>query len=319
MGFGGALDLGDFDKRLVGKPRARPGLVHRLAGIGLEGKHAAIRGVRVVRNGERVNSRRALRLHPGPEIFGVDRLQRRENGGGRLVPEDHVAVQVAGRARFGADDFHRREFIARKGRELAGLVVLLGRLNRPCPDGIHRALIVDFGDRLAGHEGHPDLLEDLRGLLSILPECGPRSFRLGQGVPLGIHRRHDPEIFAMIGHGEEIERRAFKLDVKAGILTDRLAFRETVGILRCAPHAEHISVERVAGVDVHIPEIGIADRVEGDAVRCPGFGLRRLRRGVLLRCAARCQQDGSPRHEYADLHLFLPPGLSRLPARPFWA
>ena len=62
----------------------------------------------------------------------------------------------------------------------------------------------------------------------------------------------------MIRDGEEVERRSGELDVITGGMPDRLAFGEAVGVIGRRPYTEDIGVKRIAGMHVHVAEIGVA-------------------------------------------------------------
>jgi hypothetical protein len=72
----------------------------------------------------------------------------------------------------------------------------------------------------------------------------------------------------MVGDAGEIERRV-DLDVVAGWRFDRLALEIFVGVARSTvPVAKGPGVERIAGVNVRLAEIGFPVRV----ALCPGGG-----------------------------------------------
>ena len=241
VGVGGALDLGDLDQRLVPHPGLGVGGVDRLAGEVHELEHVAVGAVRVVGDGQRLDPLRTLVVHPGPEIFRVRRVEAAE----RVVrhgvaPEDHVAVQVAPLAA-------RRVLVGRKRREGAGIVVALSRLDGPLPGGaddVHVAVLPDVG---AAAEGVP-LLRDRSGL----GEVG-RSVELRQRVVGLRHRFQHAEVVRVVGDGKEIKR-SVELEVEPSGMLDRLALGEFIGVVGRAARAEDEGVERVAGVDVQIPE-----------------------------------------------------------------
>ena len=62
----------------------------------------------------------------------------------------------------------------------------------------------------------------------------------------------------MIGDRQEVERPALELHLEAGRVLDRLALGVPVGVVGRRAHVEDEGVERVAGVDVEVAEVGLA-------------------------------------------------------------
>ena len=120
-GAGVALPLGlnNLGQRLVG--HAALGVVagNRLARHVAGAEHQAVAGVAVVRNSDHVESLLALGFEVAPEIFGIQRIERRVGHRRPFVGEDHAAVQVLELRRRGPLESDER-------RELARLVVLVG-------------------------------------------------------------------------------------------------------------------------------------------------------------------------------------------------
>ena len=117
-----ALALLDLDQPFVAVARGRPGGVDRPAGgvVDVDRVHPAVAHVGVVRDGQQFIARLALRVHPSPELGGILGVERAERRVRHLVAsEENIAVQIA-LAR------HRGPLVRAEGRELAGMIVLVG-------------------------------------------------------------------------------------------------------------------------------------------------------------------------------------------------
>ena len=156
MRFRRALELLDLDQRLVAHARLGIGGIDRAAlGVDLGRVHAAVRQVGVVRDGQQVVAGLPLAVHPVPEVHRMGRVQGAERHRRHLgaVLEEDVAVEVHV-AR------HRRPFVGAEGRELPGLVRLVGERDVLLPDGAgdlrgHQRL-----DRRTAHQNPDAVLED---------------------------------------------------------------------------------------------------------------------------------------------------------------
>ena len=219
----------------------------------------------------------ALRVHPVPEIFRIRGVKRRERAGGRFATEKDVSVEVTAPetafAIFGRD---RRKFIGRERGEDAGFVILFGRGYVLSPDRIDQRFVIHVFNLFPRSDGGPHTLEGGRnfGRIGGKHVLGARQF--GEWRTLGIHRGKDAEIFGVVGDGVEVERPASDGHVETGRVLDRLALGKTIGVICGAAHIENVGIEAVAGVDVHVAEIGIALSI---VARHGAFGCCACRRG----------------------------------------
>ena len=131
-----------------------------------------------MRDGQHVIRRAALLLHPLPELFwilGVDIAQRCFRH--IIGAEDHIAVQVGP---IGGG----RPFVADKGCEAAGFVVLVGRIDHVAPHRVQVlavAFVLRLGIRsmlgLSGdHPTHHNFHETLTATFGYV--AGPILFQL---------------------------------------------------------------------------------------------------------------------------------------------
>ena len=132
MRFRLSLALLDLDQALVAVARGGPGGVDRPSGgvVDVDRVHPAVAHVGVVRDGEQLVARLALRVHPVPQVRGTFGVERAEWIVRHLVAgaEEDVAVQVAV-AR------HRCPLVRAERGELAGMIVLVGDLDVFLPHG----------------------------------------------------------------------------------------------------------------------------------------------------------------------------------------
>ena len=258
------LALLDLDQALVAVARGRPGRIDRPPGgvVDVDRVHPAVTDVRVVRDGEKLVARLALRVHPVPQFRGAIGVERAERIVRHLVagPEEDVAVQVAVAG-------HRRPLVRAERSELAGLVLLVGDLDVFLPHGRGDLRIHERLHRCACIE-----LEQIRENLvllflavRILHDHGLRLGQLAHVGPRGVGLPGDADILRVVGHAHEVHRRV-DLDVEAHRVLDGLALGVLQSVRRAGdavPH--HPRVDRPAGVDVLLAE-----------VRVPvGVGLRR--------------------------------------------
>ena len=162
----------------------------------------------------------------------------------------------------------RAPFIGRKGRELARLVIFVGDRHGLFPDVAGHLRIKELLDRLLLEYGGGEEEVDF---LDVVPVTDPQFLGNGQLAQFGarvIRQPDRPNIFRVIGHRLEVER-ALELHRVAARVLDRLAERELVRLFRPRDRGtEHVGVERPAGVDVGLAEIGVSIRVAlGEAWR----------------------------------------------------
>ena len=125
MRLGLAFPLLDLDQPLVAVASGGPGGVNRPAGgvINVDRVHPAVAHIGVVGDGEQLDARLALGVHPFPELLGIrwesSDAERRVRH--LVAPEENIAVQVAVAG-------HRGPLVGAEGRELAGMVVFVGDL-----------------------------------------------------------------------------------------------------------------------------------------------------------------------------------------------
>ena len=161
MGLGLSLDLFDLDEPLVAVAGRGPGRVDGpVVGVDVDGIHPPVAHVRVVRDGQQLVARLALRVHPVPQVLGVCGIERAVGHLRHLgaIAEEDVAVQVA-IAR------HRGPLVRAERGELARVVVVVGDLDVVFPDRsrhlrAHERL--DGRSRREGEQIKEDLLLVLR-------------------------------------------------------------------------------------------------------------------------------------------------------------
>ena len=133
MGIGSALDLGDLHNWLIANALVSVLIVHRVTCPVHQLEHLAVGAIRVVGNRQTLNTLISQCIHPVPETLRVLRIQPGKRYGRQFVgaAEDYVAMQVA----------HivggRGVLVGHKGREMPGIIVLLGCIDdvRPGPAG----------------------------------------------------------------------------------------------------------------------------------------------------------------------------------------
>ena len=308
MSFRLPLALLDLDQALVAVACGRPGRIDRPPGgvVDVDRVHPAVADVRVVRDGEELVARLALRVHPVPQLRGKIGVERAERIVRHLVagPEEDIAVQVAVAG-------HRRPLVRAERGELAGLVLLVGNLDVFLPHGRGDLRVHERLDRCACIE-----LEQIREnpvllflAVRILHDHRLRLGQLAHVGPRGVGLPGDADILRVVGHAHEVHRRV-DLDVEAHRVLDGLALGVLQSVRRAGDAvAHHPRVDRPAGVDVLLAEVGVALRIRLQVGRrrhgdLGGRGisrlLRRLGRVGLLRLGRllvarpqRRQRDGS--------------------------
>ena len=258
MRFRRALHLGDLRERLVPCPRRNVGRVELPAPSRPESEHLPVRRVRVVGDRQRVEAVRALLIHPRPQrlrVHGVDPRERDRRGG--VAAKYDVAVQVAA-----VDRIVRRVLVGDEGRELAGHVVTVRRLDgsRPRLPRVLWPVVQSQVDEVGRKRG--------RLSLPVGPRVAhpPRQAMVVQRVGRILRRIENAQEERMVRYGVEVER-PVDPHLEAARMPDRLALREPVGIVGTGPRAEDVGVERVAGVDVQVAEVDVG-RLVGPRRRC---------------------------------------------------
>ena len=255
-GVGLPFGLNNLGQRFVGHAALSVIAGNRLARHVARAEHQAVAGVAVVGNGDHVESLFALCFQVAPEIFGIERIERRVRHGRTFVGEDHAAMQVLELRRRGPLKSH-------ECRELPGLVVLVGdgRVFLPCR--AQQFWIVELRQWLVD-DGGTDELAERRG----------RNRGIGIGhhrVPLGLGEwavgidgvAHHSQILGVIGDGEKVERRDALL--RLAHVFHGLAHRVLVGILRRGAGAEGEGVHGVAAVQMQVAEVGVLERIAARA------------------------------------------------------
>ena len=258
------IDVGGVDRRLAVE-------------IGVL-EHAPAGAVHVVRDRQRVDAGCAPRVHHRPEVLRVERVQSRERRRGRVATaEDHVAVQVV----VDAAGAGRGVLVGDEGRVVAGVVVSVRARDDLGPGGahdVHVEMLADGGVGIlhvadVGLQGPEDATPFRRGLR------GPH--RIGRRMVvrrlLGIEQgREHAEVVRVVADAVKVEGRV-ELHREAGGVLDGMALGEFVRRVRVGPGTEDEGVVGVAGVDVEVPEEGLALR---DRDRVDGGRFLRGRRGV---------------------------------------
>ena len=262
------LALLDLDQALVAIARSRPGRIDRPPGgvVDVDRVHPAVADVGVVRDGEELVAGLALRVHPVPQFRGAIGVERAERIIRHLVarPEEDIAVQVAVVG-------HRRPLVRAERGELAGLVLLVGNLDVFLPHGRGDLRVHERLDRRACIE-----LEQIREnpvllflAVRILHDHRLRLGQLAHVGPGGVGLPGDADVLRVVSHAHEVHRRV-DLDVETHRVLDGLALGVLQRVRRAGdavPH--HPRVDRPAGVDVLLAEVGVAV-------------------GIGLRCGCRC-------------------------------
>ena len=282
VGFRLALALLDLGEALVAVACGRPGGVDRPPGglVDVDREHPAVADVGVVRDGEQLVARLALRVHPVPQVGGARGLERAEGIVRHLgaVAEEDVAVHVAVVR-------HRGPLVGAERGELAGLVLLVGDLHVLLPHGGRDLRVHQRLHRRARIEleqvGEDPVLLFLAGRV-----LHDHRLRRGQRAHVGPRRvglLGDADVLRVVGHAHEVER-GVDLDVEAHRVLDGLALRVLVGVGRAGDAvAHHPGIDRPAGVKVRLAEVGVALRVR---LRRSGRCRSRLRR------CGRCRRGG---------------------------
>ncbi len=275
VGLRCALDLGDLVQRLVVGAGLVVGGIDRLAVALHQVEHEPVAGIGVVRNGEQRRTLGALIVHPLPQDLGIVGIEGGQHQVGQVlgVAEDDDAVQVA-LLRI------RRPFEAGEGSELAGDVVGVRRLDDLGPDGTRQRRIAQLRVALAIAHVAQDAGKGLYPHVGVRRGHALGNLRLADRVVGVRHLVEDPHVLGMVGHHVEVER-GLELHVRPAAAGDRPALRPGVGIRRCRLGAIGQRVERPAGVDVDVAEVGA---VLGVRRRQGGGRCGRRRRSGRGRC-----------------------------------
>lgn len=158
---------------------------------------------------------------------------------------------------------HRRPLIRAERSELARMIVFVRDSDVLLPD---RGSDLRIHERL--HRRAPSKFEQigedavlLGGAVRILHDHRLRLRQLTDVRSGGIGLPGDADIFRMIGHAHEIERR-INFDVKAHRMLDGLALGVLQSVVRAGDAVSHDPrVDRPASVNVRLAEIGVALRI----------------------------------------------------------
>ena len=184
----------------------------------------------------------------------------------------------------------------------AGLVRLVGQGDVLLPDRAGNLRRHQRLDRRSAHENLDAVLEDP---LHLGRSIGLHDQRLCRGQLADrrarIVRQSDhADVFGVVGHARPVERRV-DLDLVPERVLDRLALEVLVRVTRIGEAvAEQPGVERPAGVDVGLAEVGVSLGVP------LGAGLGRRRRSREARQSDSHRQHGESASRYARLHESLP-------------
>ena len=169
-----ALGLDNLHDRLVGLLTCRVASVHRTAKERVRREHPAVRDVGVVRDSDTIQADIALKLHIGPEVLRIDRVECRERGRWRVTAPEDVAMHIAAVR-------DRGPLVGDQRRELAGLVEFVSRLNVPRPVGLLELRCYKLFHRYTGDQRAQDLVDRRVGRAGVhvrvvhhLPELGLR-------------------------------------------------------------------------------------------------------------------------------------------------
>ena len=136
MRIGGSFDLRVLDQRFVSHAQLRVGGIQGIPREIKLAEHPTVGSIGVVGDGQGLEPRLALLVHPAPKVFGIVRVKTRKGQERGLVTvEDDVPVEILElRARGGV-------LIPDKGGEAPGIVVTVGRFDNVLP-GIGKHLVV---------------------------------------------------------------------------------------------------------------------------------------------------------------------------------
>jgi hypothetical protein len=212
MGLAISLDLGGLVKTFPLDTGFGVLAIDPFAGAGLDDrKHPAVREIAVVRDGEHASAGLVLvGRHPLPKVAGVVaaewRQDRIRHDAARLVaviPEDHVPVEVVAAG-------VRRPLVADKGREAAGGVRLLRRLDGLLPSRAVSVAVRAIEQRLrelALGKGDNDLDRRIRPLSADDHVVPSPPGRIGHNVGFGGEQVwKKAHVVGVIGHDKEVER-----------------------------------------------------------------------------------------------------------------
>jgi hypothetical protein len=221
--------------------------------------------------------------HPLPELFRVVAAQRLLGGEGldpagavAGVTEDHVPVKVVAAG-------VRRPLVADERREPAGLVGLLGRLDRLRP-GAPVGRRAGSGQEPRRHLSLAEAADDLQRRRCPLTRVDhlvpPTPLRKGHHLRVAPDdHREEAHPVGVIGDHQEVERTG-ELRRLAGRGGDLPPLGEEVRLARPQAGSERSSVHRVRGVQVGVPEERADREVAPRRRRVVGLLRKRpLRRG----------------------------------------
>jgi hypothetical protein len=200
-----------------------------------------------VRDQYRVDAASACRVRVAPEILRMPRVERAERDlRESRAAEHHDPVEMRAARRL-------RPLEGRKGRELARLVEFVCNIDHGLPVAATQALFVELWNRLGPaqrrtHQPHQATAVRLR--------------QLGEPVRLLERRRprqylaRNAEVFRMIRHGKEIQRRAAPdgFAIVLHRLTAGVSIRVPWRRGDACPHG----IKRQRGVQVQVAEPGAA-------------------------------------------------------------
>jgi len=253
------LGLDDLGRQLILGPQLGVARVDGRAG-GVSGRiHEAVTQVAVVRDRKGVQAGVALRLQIGPQVLGAVGIKGRERGCRSFVAaEEDVAVQIL-------VDRDRGPLERDQGGELSGLVMIVRHLDVFPPARFEDLGVVEYRVGVIGGQADGDLGE---GLVALLGVAGRDQLDdlvvLVLGHQLGLRvgeLRQDAEVLGVVGHRTPVVGGLFLHHLAGGVLLDRLALTEVVGVVGCVTRTHGIGIRGVLRVQMLLTEVHIVQRV----------------------------------------------------------
>ena len=228
------LGLDYLHQRLVFLLTCRVAGVHGSAEEGVVREHPTIGDIGIVRDCDAVIAQIAVDLLEGPQVLGVDGVKCGKRGLRAVASPEHIAMHVAAVR-------DRGPFPSDEGGEFPRLVKAVCRFDVAGPVGPLQFGRNEFGHRDAAYQRTQDLVDRRIRVIGrhiwiakILPQI-----RLIQRAIFIDQRRHDTEVFRMIGDADKIVRGRFPDRLTGRRQFDLVAHRIVVSVLPRSPNADH--------------------------------------------------------------------------------